>query len=881
MRSPTLVIACLAVALVPASRAPAQTAVSTFASNAQHTANYSAAAQQPDAKRESSAASKLSGPVHSPIGVLRNPQVSSAIHFDVSPPLREMAAEVSPESGEEELETPVLHPKLRLLQEAARSRAPREDGALQTYVAPLVSAPIGLNLLGVGKGFPNYSIPDAPTDVNLAVGDTQVLQWVNVSYAVFNKTTGALITGPIKGNQLWSGFGGPCQSYNSGDIIAQWDKLAHVWVLTQNVFTSPYMTCVAVSTTSDATGTYYRFAFPQSAGFPDYPKWGVWPDAYYQSQNLFDSTGETYYGAYACAYDRTKMLVGDSTAEQICFQTGTLDDSLLPGDLDSAGTLPPTGQPEVYLGSIDDGTADVYEYLFHVDFVTPSNSTFTGVGETMPVPGVSPFTVGLCSGSNPFACVPQEGTSVLVDTIGDRLMYRLAYRNFGGDHQSWLVSHTVIAGSSMGERWYEFRAPENSTSLSVYQQGTYAPDNNYRWMGSIAMDQSEDILLGYSISSSSMYPSINYTGQAAGDPLGTMEAEATIVSGTGSQTSTANRWGDYTSVALDEADDCTFWYTNQYYMATGSFAWSTQLASFKFPSCGSTSNQTTTTVTSTPNPSSFGQSVTFTSTTSSSAGVPVGTVTFMQGNNILASNVAVNGSGQAAFSTSALAVDSNIITANFTGSTGWTNNSGSDSASPQVVSKDATTTAVSSSANPSVYSQSVTFTAVVTAKAPGSGVPSGTVTFKNGSTTLGTSTLDGTGTATFTTSTLTVAAHSITATYGGSSSFSTSVSSTLTQTVNKDSTTSSVTSSLNPSNPGQSVTFTATVVANAPGTAVPTGTVTFKDGTTTLGTGTLSSGVATFSTSTLSVGNHSITAVYGASSSFLGSTSPVLVQTVN
>ncbi len=290
---------------------------------------------------------------------------------------------------------------------------------------------------------------------------------------------------------------------------------------------------------------------------------------------------------------------------------------------------------------------------------------------------------------------------------------------------------------------------------------------------------------------------------------------------------------------------------------------------------------TTTTLSSTPNPSSFGQSVTFTATVTSSGGVPVGTVTFTQGSNVLASNVAVNGSGQAAFSTSALAVGSNTITATFTGGTGWGNSSGSDSASPQVVNKDGTTTTVTSSANPSVFSQSVTFTAAVTANAPGSGVPTGTVTFKNGSATLGTPTLDGTGHATFTTTTLTVASHSITATYNGSSSFNTSTSSTLTQTVNKDSTTSSVTSSLNPSNHGQTVTFTATVVANAPGTAVPTGTVTFKDGTKTLSSKSLSSGKATYATSSLSRGSHSITAVYGGSSSSLGSTSPVLIQTVN
>ncbi|HEY6248317.1 MAG TPA: Ig-like domain-containing protein [Candidatus Angelobacter sp.] len=291
---------------------------------------------------------------------------------------------------------------------------------------------------------------------------------------------------------------------------------------------------------------------------------------------------------------------------------------------------------------------------------------------------------------------------------------------------------------------------------------------------------------------------------------------------------------------------------------------------------------TTTTVSSSPSPSVFGQSVTFTASVTSGSGVPVGTVTFTEGGNVLASNIAVDGSGHAAFSISALAAGSHTITAAFTGGTGWGNSSGSDSASPQVVNKDATTTAVSSSANPSVFSQSVTFTAAVTANSPGSGVPTGTVTFKNGSSILGTSTLDGTGHATFATSSLAVGSRSITATYNGDSNFNTSTSSTLTQTVNKDATTSSVTSSLNPSNHGQSVTFTATVVANAPGKAVPTGSVTFKDGTRNLSTKTLnSSGKATFSTTGLSRGSHSITVVYGGSSSFVGSTSSVLTQTVN
>jgi Bacterial Ig-like domain (group 3) len=288
---------------------------------------------------------------------------------------------------------------------------------------------------------------------------------------------------------------------------------------------------------------------------------------------------------------------------------------------------------------------------------------------------------------------------------------------------------------------------------------------------------------------------------------------------------------------------------------------------------------TATSATSSPNPSTFGQSVTFTSTTTSSGGVPVGTVTFTEGATVWASNVTVSGSGHASFSTTTLSAGSHTITATFTGSTGWGNSNG-NAAPQQVNSTGATTTALTSSANPSVYSQPVTFTVTVKPVAPGSGVPTGTVTFKNGSTTLGTGTLNRSGIATFSSSALALGSASITAMYAGSAIFSGSTSAVLTQTVNQDTTKTSVTSSKNPAKHNQLVTFTSTVVARAPGTGTPTGTVTFKDGTTTLGSGSLSSGKATYSTSTLSSGTHQVTVVYGGNASFLTSTSAVLVQTV-
>lgn len=528
-------------------------------------------------------------------GVLTHPQVNEPIHFDVSRPVRELAREVPP-AGAPKLIHPVRLPKSHKLAAAAgRVSSPMADEAPQTSAGPLVSATLGLNLLGVGVGFDGYVVPDAPTDVNLAVGDTQVVQWVNVSYAVFDKTTGAVLAGPIAGNQFWAGFGGPCETRNDGDIIAQWDKVAHRWLMAQNVFVAPFMTCVAVSTSPDATGTFFRYAFPQSNGFPDYPKWGIWSDAYYQHNNVFG--GPNGFGSEPCAYDRAKMLRGNPKASQICFFAPIIfDDGMLPADIDSAATPPPAGQPEMYLGSIDNTppTSNViYSYLFHVDFDDPSNSTFTGFAPpngigTMPI-SVPIFTLS-CGGIGFGDCIPQmaASTKFQLESIGDRLLYRLAYRNFG-DHQAWVVTHDVTTPTGqVGERWYEFRAPETSASPTVYQSGTFAGppgDTEFRWMGSIAMDKLGDIALGYSISSRKIFPSINYTGRMPGDPLGTMGSEATIVHGTGSQEDTGNRWGDYTSMALDAADDCTFWYTNQYYTDAAAFAWSTRLASIKFPSC--------------------------------------------------------------------------------------------------------------------------------------------------------------------------------------------------------------------------------------------------------------------------------------------------------
>jgi len=411
------------------------------------------------------------------------------------------------------------------------------------------------------------------------------VQWVNLCYAVFDKTTGSLITGPISGNQFWAGFGGPCQTNNDGDIIIQWDKSNHRWVASQNVFVSPFTTCIAISQTADATGSYFRYSFPQP-GFPDYPKWGLTPSVYYQTQNDFGS-GASFVGVNVCAYDAASMLAG-KPATQICMldnSNGTLfDDNMLAADLDSDPKKAKIG-PEVLVGSIDNFNPEshVYEYVFTVNFKKPSKSTLAGVNGSMPI-AVPMFFLG-CGGQNR-SCVPQPGVNDRVEVLGDRLLYRFA-RFDDGTTQHFLVVHDVNNTTAVGETWYEFRAPSGSTSLSLFQSGNTPDDGEYRWMGSVAYDKVGDIALGYSRSSGSAgdFPSIYYSGQTAGDPPGTTEPEALIKQGGGSQIDTGGRWGDYSSMALDGADGCTFWYTTEYYPANGSFAWATWLASLKFPSC--------------------------------------------------------------------------------------------------------------------------------------------------------------------------------------------------------------------------------------------------------------------------------------------------------
>ncbi len=306
------------------------------------------------------------------------------------------------------------------------------------------------------------------------------------------------------------------------------------------------------------------------------------------------------------------------------------------------------------------------------------------------------------------------------------------------------------------------------------------------------MDQSGDIAVGYSASSSSNFPAVRYTGRVPSDPAGTMESENSIIEGTGSQTNGSSRWGDYSGMSVDPADDCTFWYTNEYLTTNGSFNWKTRIGSFKFTSCGRTgSSLSATTLISSLNPSALGQAVTFTATvTSSATGTPTGTVTFQDAATTLGTGTLSGGT--ATFTTSGLGTGAHSITAIYGGDANFT---GSTSVVlTQTIGKAASSTAVASSNNPSIIGTVVTLTASVTS--PVTGTLTGTVTFQDGTSALGTGTLSG-GTATFTTSGLTGGTHSITAVYSGDATFAGGTSPALMQTVNKAASSTSVPASSN------------------------------------------------------------------------------------
>jgi hypothetical protein len=506
------------------------------------------------------------------------PQVMYEFSHDTSPPLREI---VKPPEWGGQSPRPLFHPtRMGDLQSAAP--APSVEQAVEPLTPAIpVSANIGLNFDGVADL--NGAVPPDP---NASVGATQVVETVNLSFGIFNKTTGATVFGPASISSIWNGFAGNlCGQATSqyADPIVLYDKAAKRWLVTivanSPKFASNSM-CLAVSATSDARSAYHRYEISYGSDFVDYPKFGVWPDGYYMSILVFTipPPNPLFLGPRVCALNRTAMLAGQTLSLE-CFQRASGDFVFLPSDLDSA-QLPPKGEPNFFVEifpTVNPSTVMLL-FKFHADFSNPTNATFTGPVRI----SVKSFHEACADG---FTCIPQGGTSQQLDALGDRLMHRMAYRNFS-DHEVLLATHAVVGASSAAAmQWCEIRNP-NATP-AVFQQGVFSPGGTTSaWMGSIAMDKVGDIALGFSTSSSTLKPGIRFTGRIPSDTSGTMEAAKTIKQGTGSETdpTTDGRWGDYTSMSIDPVDGCTFWYTNEYFTTDGK-SWRTRLASFKFTQC--------------------------------------------------------------------------------------------------------------------------------------------------------------------------------------------------------------------------------------------------------------------------------------------------------
>jgi hypothetical protein len=536
----------------------------------------------------------------------------SPSHFDISPPLTELAklpVSELPVTQRAELELPPWRILRSDKPDPVTQVAPASRDVRNGPLAP-DSAATGFNFEGAaGAVTGGY-----PPDTNGSVGNDQYVETVNTSYQVWslNRTTkvATSVLGPASINTLWAGFGGQCEAQNSGDPVVLYDKVANRWLISQ--FTSApdpsldpnkkdkFYQCVAISTTADAKGTYARYAFAVPPGngcpvscFGDYPHYGVWTDAYYVMAHAFttSASGGSFVAGLFGAMDRTKMIAADPSATFVVLYESS-EAGHMPADLDGFAP-PPGGAPGIFTSVHTQG---MYLYRMKVDF-TPPGSAVKTLQAIMPIASAN----AACTGMR--FCIPQPNSPVTLDGLGDRLMFRLAYRNFI-DHESLVISHSVdpgITGVVSGVRWYEFRISGQpdavcSTYPCTYQQGTIAdaPNGRSRWMPSISQDGAGDILVGYSATGTleaTDAHSIRYTGRAQNHPLGTMTVPETIIF-TGTRNEVADntlgtlpgRWGDYTSTSIDPADDCTFWHANEYYAAGGAtnFEWHTRVASASF-----------------------------------------------------------------------------------------------------------------------------------------------------------------------------------------------------------------------------------------------------------------------------------------------------------
>lgn len=547
----------------------------------------------------------------------QEPQFSTAVAFDVSPALRDLAsasraaarARASQAAPDREVR-PERGPK-------AADRGHSGDAALQDASPQSSVSPAALAPLASFEGLSNQDNFDVlgfrvnPPDPVGDVGPDHYVQMVNLVFGVFDKQ-GNLLLGPVETGTLWAGFPIDECTEPSGDPIVLYDQFADRWILSQFTTrglgypTEPlnlFYNCVAVSQTGDPTGSYFRYAFTTGYNFPDYPKYGIWTDSYLITTREFGVFDPEVYAIGVYALERNKMIEGEPKARAVGFVLDyrtvglpLIGDGLLPADIDGK-QKPKLEVPAPIIGTqdADSGSGATLDALNIWELDVKWRSTPTASLTHKAQLPVAAFDSMFPCAPTSRDCLPQPGITnpaQYLDILSyrQRPTWRLAYRNFK-DYEALVTNQSVEASPGVaGVRWYEIRRAGGSYSL--YQQGTYAPsDGIHRWMGSVAQDKQGNIALGYSVvNGTDVYPGIRYTGRLAGDPLGQMTlGEGVIVSGSGVQTTTNSRWGDYTSMNVDPADDCTFWYVNQYYTAAGQASspagWQTRIASFELPGC--------------------------------------------------------------------------------------------------------------------------------------------------------------------------------------------------------------------------------------------------------------------------------------------------------
>ena len=547
------------------------------------------------------------------------PVVSEAVAFAVSPAITDLPAEeepppVDPEAPEQEMEKrlefrpPVVDGFVGLMDPAVFPGSP--DGPAMGSMFSNARLPITASMPPATVSFAGLATSDngntvVPPDTVGDVGPSHYVQMVNNRFRVWDKAGNPLIAARTLASIFAPlGANDRCSSVNDGDPVVLYDPLADRWFLSQfcvSVANPNNHMLIAISQTSDPTGAYflYDFMMPNNK-FNDYPHFGVWPDAYYMTDHQFNQAGTAYLGEGTYAYDRLKMLAGDPTAKFIYFDLFPLDPDIggmLASDVDGLNP-PPIGSPAYFMNWRADEYGDPFDqiqiFAFHADFHDPAASTFTQLPEShMPVPAFDPRVPP----GTPGNVIEQPGAAAgaFLDAIQDRFMHRLAYRNFGGQ-ESLVVTHTVnvgpdpstAAGHQSAVRYYELRRSLPGGSFALNNVATFAPDSNNRWMGSAAQDNQGNIAIGYSVSSTTVSPSIRYAGRLASDPPnGLFQGETTLIAGTGRQNSSSGRWGDYSAMSIDPSDDCSFWYTQEYYNSTSNVNWLTRVGSFKFPSCTS------------------------------------------------------------------------------------------------------------------------------------------------------------------------------------------------------------------------------------------------------------------------------------------------------